>query len=119
MIPADWEPHHRADDREHVGYLVPVGADLVRPATLVGTWLGGPSARDEAEEVLDEVGLSYLIEPWELVTEDGTAVRVVLLEISAERVVVGEATSAQVVGAPVTEHSRVVLTNPSDRLRRA
>lgn len=118
MIPADWEPHHRTDDGEHVGYLVPLEDDLVRPATLVGTWLGEPSDRYDAEQVLDAVGLSYLIEPWELVHDDGTALRVVLLEISPHRVIVGDASGAQVVGAPRTEDSRIELPNPTDRLRR-
>ncbi len=119
MIPADWEPHHRAVDGEHVGYLVGVDEERMRPMTLLGTPLADPSHRNEAEALLDAVGLSYLIEPWELVDEDGSATRVVLLEISPERVAVAEAASAQVVGAPRTEGSRIELPNPCRRLRRA
>ncbi|MCR4511895.1 hypothetical protein [Aeromicrobium sp. 50.2.37] len=116
MIPAAWEPYHRPDDGEHVGYLRPDG-DLVVPCTLLGTALAEPLERDDAETVLDDVGLSYLAETWLLIDDDGTQRRVVLVEVDAARAVVTDAGSALVVGAPADERGRREVSLPTDRLR--
>lgn len=116
MTPAAWEPYHRPDDGEHVGYLRPDG-DLVVPCTLLGTDLAGPLERDDAETVLQDVGLSYLAETWLLLDDDGTQRRVVLVEVDAARAVVADAGSALVVGAPADERGRREVALPTDRLR--
>lgn len=116
MIPAAWEPYHRTDDGEHVGYLRPDG-DLVVPCTLLGTDLSGPLGRDDAETTLEDVGLSYLAETWLLSDDDGTQRRVVLVEVDSSRAVVADAGSALVVGAPDEIRARTEVALPTDRLR--
>ncbi len=118
MIPAAWEPYHRLDDGELVGYLRPVGDGLV-PTTLLGTALDDALDRFGAEQVLEEVGLSYLADPWILSHDDGTEQRVLLVEVDAERAVLANADFAQVVGAPRDIGDRVEVDLPTDRLRRA
>ncbi len=118
MIPSSWEPYHRDDDGELVGYLSAEPAGLV-PRTLLGTPLDEPLERFDAEQVLEEVGLSYLADPWVLTLDDGSQRRVVLVEVDAERAVVAGAAFAQVVGAPRDAGDQVELPLPTDRLRRA
>ncbi|MGJ9412461.1 hypothetical protein ACHAAC_07095 [Aeromicrobium sp. CF4.19] len=118
MIPGHWEPYHRLEDMELVGYLVPDGEQVV-PVTLVGTPLAEPSDRFAAEQELEAVGLSYLAEPWLLRHDDGSEQRVVVVEVDPERVVVANADFALVVGAPRDIGDRVELPNPTDRLRPA
>ncbi len=118
MIPADWEPHHR-DDGELIGYLVAEGPDLVVPVNLVGHPIGDAMDRFEAEDLLEDAGLSYLAEPWLLRNEDGSEQRVVIVEVDADHVVVTDAQFALVVGRPMDMVDRVSLSVPTDRLRPA
>ena len=65
MIPTDWHPVHRAEDGEHVGYLVPDGSpDLVVPTSLVGTALGPAQVRATATAHLRARGLAALDRRW-------------------------------------------------------
>ncbi|WP_207392591.1 hypothetical protein [Aeromicrobium sp. IC_218] len=115
MIPADWTPHRRPGDREVIGWLAPAGDDVV-PMSLLGVPLGGPTDWVSAEGVLEQAGLRWLAEPLWLREDDGTVRRVVVLEIDAERVVVGDAEAALVVGRPEELAGRTVLELPTDRL---
>lgn len=63
MIPVEWQPHHRPDDGELVGYLVPDGA-LAVPTTLIGTALGEAAEPAVAAAALDARGLSALDGVW-------------------------------------------------------
>lgn len=115
MIPADWTPHRRPGDRETIGYLAPAGEDVV-PMSLLGVPLGEPTDWVSAEDVLEESGLRWLAQPLWLREDDGSDRRVVVLEIDAERVVVGDAEAALVVGRPEELSGRTVLELPTDRL---
>lgn len=128
MIPSDWTPYHRVDDGELIGYLQPAAddADLVIPVTLFGYPLADEPGEDWwAEQVLEDLGLSYLADRWELVREDGTTSRVVISECSPERVVVALAEFAQVIAPDGVDRStedwgkQWTLPVPTDRLRRA
>jgi hypothetical protein len=119
MIPPDWEPCHRRDDGELIGYLVPVGDDLVVPATIFGHRLDDPMPVHAAEQTLEDIGLSYLADVWLLRDDDGADQRVVLLEATPEHVVVANAAFAHVVGQPRDLMERRVLEVPTDRLRRS
>ena len=87
MIPEHWTPHRRARDEELVGYLVPRG-DAVVPVTLFGYPLAEPGEVGEAKALLESVGLSVLADPWQLEQADGERIRVMIREVSPDRVVV-------------------------------
>lgn len=80
MIPADWTPHRR-DDGELIGWIRPEGEHWVamdlfgRPSSGAVEWL-------EAEEVLEQRGLSWLAEVWMLEREDGEPLRVRIAEVT-------------------------------------
>lgn len=80
MIPADWTPHRR-DDGELLGWIRPDGAHWVavdllgRPASSAVEWL-------EAEDALEERGLSWLADPWMLERADAGILRVRLVEVT-------------------------------------
>lgn len=58
-------PFRRARDGEVAGYLRPVGgSEQVEPVTLLGHTLAAPTSRQEAEDLLEERGLTVLSEPW-------------------------------------------------------
>lgn len=73
MIPADWISHQRPDG-EVIGYVELVG-DLFRPYDLLGRPVAEPGSWMEAEELLDEHGLSWLADPYlaDLPAPDGGA----------------------------------------------
>ena len=119
MIPNEWEPYHR-EDGELVGYLVVVDETRVTPVNLVGHPIGEPMDRFTAEQLLEDVGLSYLAESWWLRNDDGSERRVVIIEIDADRVTVGDADFALVMGRPRDMvGDQISLTVPTDRLRPA
>lgn len=121
MVPPEWLPTYRLEDSELVGYLAPAADGQVVPMTLLGTPLGEPMTVFAAEQVLEEVGLSYLAERWLLRHDEGelagTEQQVVVVEATPELAVLANADFAQVVGAPIGAPLRVPL--PTDRLRRA
>lgn len=97
---ADWIEHRRPEDGERVGWIRPhddgfVAIDLFgRERTSVVDWL-------EAEETLEEIGLSFLAEPHELLRDGGTWLRVRIAEVSRDGVRVkkddwGDMTAPQV-----------------------
>ena len=118
MIPAEWEPHYRPDDGELIGYLIPADDELVIPTTIFGYRLEPAMDRFAAEQVLNDLGLSYLANVWLLADEDGSERRVVLVECNADEVVVADAEFALVVGAPREAGDRQVITVPTERLHR-
>jgi len=65
VIPSGWQPVHRPEDGEHVGYLAPDGSpDHVVPLTLVGTVLGPAQAAGTATALLQRRGLAALDRRW-------------------------------------------------------
>lgn len=96
----DWIEHRRGPDGERLGWMKPRGdgfiaVDLLgRERTDVVDWLS-------AEEVLDELGIGYLAEPYELRLDSGEWARVRLTEVSARHIRVkredwGDMTAPQV-----------------------
>lgn len=119
MIPATWDPYYRLDDGELIGYLIPADGGLVVPATIFGHPLDDAMDTFAAEQTLEDVGLSYLADAWWFRHDDAPDQKVVLVEASPEHLVVANADFALVVGAPRDIGDRIVLTVPTDRLRRA
>lgn len=87
MIPADWTPHRRPDDRELVGWIRPAGGAWVavsllgRDVSEAGEWL-------DAEAVLEQTGLAWMAGIWMLEGVADRPLRVKLVEVTPERVVV-------------------------------
>jgi hypothetical protein len=92
VIPADWTPHRR-DDGELVGWIRPAGEHWIA-VDLLGHEASGAVDWLEAEEALENRGLSWLADIWMLeldgADQDGVdPVRVKLVEVTPGRV--GEA----------------------------
>ena len=87
MTDDDWIAHHRPGDRERLGWIRPEGDGFValdalgRPVTGTVDWLA-------AEEALEERGLHWLADLWQLDLPDGTRERVRIVEVTPDRVVV-------------------------------
>ena len=85
--PETWIEHRRPGDRERLGWIRPDGDGFVahdalgREATGTVDWL-------TAEEALEERGLHWLADLYQLDLPDGTRERVRLVEVTPERVVV-------------------------------
>jgi len=83
----DWIEHVRPGDRERLGWIRPqddgfVALDLMgREVTGVVDWLA-------AEEALEERGLAWMADLWQLDRPDGSRERVRIVEVTPERVVV-------------------------------
>lgn len=84
MLPESWIEHRR-EDGELLGWIVPRGEHFD-----VIDLMGRPSARGvgwiEAERVLEDAGLSFLAEPFELQLGNGDWVRVRLVDVSPARI---------------------------------
>ena len=100
----DWIEHRRGLDGERLGWMKPVGEGFVvvdllgRERTEVLEWL-------EAEEALDDLGIGYLADAYELRLESGAWLRVRILEVSTDCIRLktedwGDMTS----GAPIEQH---------------
>ena len=82
---ADWIEHRRADDGERVGWMKPVDEGFVvidllgRRRTGVVDWLS-------AEETLDQLGLGYLADPYEVRLDNGSWLRVRIAEVSPAQI---------------------------------
>ena len=83
---SEWIVYTRAEDNELLGFLVPEGGLFV-PVTVFGYVLSDPADRDQAEHVLESVGLSYLAERWWLRLNDNRRITVEIVEASPTQVV--------------------------------
>lgn len=79
--------HRRAGDRERLGWIVPV-ADLFTAVDLLGRVVAADVEWLDAEEALDERGLAYLADRWQLVLPDGSAQRVRISQLSPDGITV-------------------------------
>ncbi|MEI5583268.1 MULTISPECIES: hypothetical protein [unclassified Agromyces] len=77
----NWIEHRRATDGERVGWIEPVDHGFVA-IDLLGRRRTGVVDWGVAEEALDELGLGYLAEPYELRLDDGAWLRVRIAEVS-------------------------------------
>ena len=110
----NWIEHRRGRDGELLGWMRPVEAGFVaidllgRERTGVVDWL-------DAEETLDELGIGYLADPYELRLDNGDWLRVRLVEVSAGRVRLKE-DDGGAVGGPAPSFHTLPLPVP-DTLR--
>lgn len=92
MIPATWAPHHRADDDELVGYVVPQTDGRHVPVTTFGYPLADPTDLDDAAAILESRGLAVLTDRWLLQLDDRTdPIAVSIGEVTPERITVRNA----------------------------
>ncbi len=87
MLDETWVEHRRPGDRELLGWVRPDGDAFVAVDRL-GRDVTGPVDWLDAEDALDERGLHWLADLWQLTRPDGSVVRVRLVEVTPERVVV-------------------------------
>jgi len=87
MPPESWIEHRRPGDRERLGWIRPVGEEFVAHDAL-GREVTGPVDWLAAEEALEERGLHWLADLWQLDLPDGTRARVRIVEVTPDRVVV-------------------------------
>ena len=113
MLPPDWIEHRRPGDRERLGWIRPAGGDFVALDAL-GRELTGPVGWLEAEEALEERGLHWLSDLWQLDLPDGTRARVRIVEVTPDRVVVQGDTFGAV---DVVVESHVLAFPAPDTLR--
>ena len=87
MLSEEWIEHVRPGDRERLGWIRPEG-DAFVALDVLGRELTGPVEWLEAEEALEERGLHWLSDLWQLDLPDGTRARVRIVEVTPDRVVV-------------------------------
>jgi hypothetical protein len=92
--------HRRGRDGELLGWMRPDGDGFV-VIDLLGRELSGPLDWLAAEELLDDLGIGYLTDPYEMRLESGEWLRVRLAEVSARQIRVtkedwGDMTATQV-----------------------
>ena len=100
---SEWIEHRRAGDGEVLGWILPEGEHFIaldrlgRPRLTTPDWV-------EAEECLEDLGLRYLAEPYELALEDGSLLAVRLKEVSTSGIRVKEEDWGDIT-VPLTIHS--------------
>lgn len=78
---------HRRQDGELIGWLRMLDDHFVA-VDMLGWEITGEVDYLEAEEALEERGLSFLADPWVLEHPDGTSERVRITEINTQRITV-------------------------------
>ncbi len=81
---SDWIEHRRGD-RELVGWLRPEGEGFVA-IDLLGREISAELDWLEGEELLEERGIGYLADRYELQLDDGRWLLVRIVEVSPERI---------------------------------
>lgn len=107
--------HRRASDGEHVGYMKLTADDAFVPIDLMWNELSPAVSFDVAENLLDELGLTYLAEDWYMYSERARRrVRVRISEVMPDVIVVANAEF----GISDDIGTRYTLPNPSANLFR-
>jgi hypothetical protein len=83
--PPAWIEHHRPSDNELLGWIAPK-ADGFIPINLLGHAITDATDRLDAEGSLDELGISYLGDPFELLTDGGEWLCVRIVEVSTDAI---------------------------------
>lgn len=125
--PEDVFEHLRREDGEHVGYIEMSADGRFIPYDRLWVRRGEAMDLDEAEAVLDAIGLRLLAEDWLLQEEDpqtgkATWARVRIREIHRDRVIVARAMedlSATNIAKSVDLVGSIELPLPTTRLRHA
>ncbi|WAP53043.1 serine/threonine protein phosphatase [Arthrobacter sp. ATA002] len=106
--------HRRSDDGEHVGYIHMTDAGAFIPFDLLHRQRGEALELEEAESLLDDLGLAMFVEDWEL-DLDGERVPVLIREVRRDRVSVAFAAAEAIAkAADMTASMEIFL--PTDRL---
>lgn len=119
-VHTDWIEHRRGTDGERLGWMIPDGDGFIA-VDLLGRRHADAVDWLTAEETLDELGIAYLADPYELRLESGSWVRVRIAEITPREVRVkkddwGDMTAPQLyfsVRLPIDE--RVLRPLPAPR----
>jgi hypothetical protein len=106
--------HRRSLDGEHVGYIHMTEAGTFIPFDLLHRRRAKPLELEEAEEVLDDLGLAMFTEDWWL-DLDGDRVPVLIQEVRRDRVTVAFTAAGAIAKAADMSTSMEVLL-PTDRL---
>ena len=125
--PEDVFDHLRREDGEHVGYIEMSADGRFIPYDRLWVRHGEAMELDEAEAVLDEIGLRLLAEDWLLEEEDPQTgeegwARVRIREIHRDRVIVARAMedlSATNIAKSMDLIGAIELPLPTTRLRSA
>ena len=124
--PEDVFDHLRREDGEHVGYIEMSADGRFIPYDRLWVQRGEAMELDEAEAVLDAIGLRLLAEDWLLEedpqTDEESWARVRIREIHRDRVIVARAMedlSATSVAKSVDLIGAIELPLPTTRLRSA
>lgn len=100
MVKANWTAYYRSEDGELLGWIASED-DGFTPIDRLGRSLSDTVDRRKAEAALEDVGLRYLADAYELQLEDGQWLRVLLTEVSTTAIKV----KVEDWGAPPTEHT--------------
>lgn len=113
----DWIEYRRGTDRELLGWIRPEGDGFVI-VDLLGRDRSEPIDWLDAEDALENLGISYLADPWELRLDDGTWMRVRIAEVSPAgiRLLGDDYGAASAVGAP-RQAFTLPFPAPLERLR--
>ena len=124
--PEDVFDHLRREDGEHVGYIEMSADGRFIPYDRLWVRRGEAMVLDEAEAVLDAIGLRLLAEDWlledDLPTGEASWTRVRIREIHRDRVIVARAMedlSATNIAKSVDLIGAIELPLPTTRLRSA
>ena len=124
--PEDVFDHLRREDGEHVGYIEMSADGRFIPYDRLWVRRGEAMELDEAEAVLDAIGLRLLAEDWlledDLQTGEASWTRVRIREIHRDRVIVARAMedlSATNIAKSVDLIGAIELPLPTTRLRSA
>lgn len=124
--PEDVFDHLRREDGEHVGYIEMSADGRFIPYDRLWVRRGEAMVLDEAEAVLDAIGLRLLAEDWlledDLQTGEASWTRVRIREIHRDRVIVARAMedlSATNIAKSVDLIGAIELPLPTTRLRSA
>ena len=109
-----WIGHRREGDREIVGWIVlgDPGPDDVMALDRLGRPLWHGTDYGEAEAALDEHGIGFLADLWQLTLPDGAVRRVRIVEVTPRRVRVKEDDFGDVT-ASLTFHDLAFPAPPS------
>ena len=126
-VPEDVFDHLRREDGEHVGYIEMSADGRFIPYDRLWARRGEAMELDEAEAVLDAIGLRLLAEDWlleedNLQTGEASWTRVRIREIHRDRVIVARAMedlSATNIAKSVDLIGAIELPLPTTRLRSA
>ncbi|MFC7403314.1 serine/threonine protein phosphatase [Citricoccus sp. GCM10030269] len=118
MPTTDTFDHVRSGDGEHIGYIHCTEDGLFVPFDLLQRRRGVPMELNEAEEVLDGVGLSMFADAWWLDDGMGGRMRVLIQEVHRDRLTVApmlEQSSGHIAKA-ADLRATMTVPLPTDRL---